>query len=147
MPFRSLRILAIAGLSIGASIAWADPSAAADTCSPRTLKGEYIYALSGFKTAGDSAAQRTPFAQAGNEQFKGDGTMAGAGTMSSNGVIAKVTYKGTYTLNADCSGTVTFTDNQGQVAHYDIFADNDGDSFTYLQTDAGIVSAGWERRH
>ena len=122
------------------------PAGAADGCSPTALKGAYVYALSGFKTSGESAAQRTPFAQSGREIFNGDGTMSGVAAGSFNGAIVHLTYKGTYTLAADCAGTVTFTDDKGQVAHYAIFATPDGANFTYVQTDATVVSAGWERR-
>lgn len=139
----TIGLLAVGITAVGAGVTLSD---AREGCGPRTLKGSYVYALSGFKTAGETAAQRTPFAQAGREAFGGDGTMSGAGTASFNGKTARVTYKGTYTLNADCSGTVSFTDSQEQVSNYDIFVDPEGESFTYVQTDAAIVSAGWERR-
>lgn len=137
-----IAVSALIGLS------WLAPwaAAAADGCTAGALKGAYIFALSGFKTAGESAAQRTPFAQSGREIFNGDGTMSGVSTASMNGTIVRLTYKGTYTVKPDCSGTVTFTDSQGQVANYDIFATPSGESFTYVQTDASVVSAGWERR-
>ena len=139
-------LLTLAVAAVGLGIADVGMSGAGEGCGPRTLKGSYVYALSGFKTGGETAAQRTPFGQAGREMFNGDGTMSGVGTASFNGKTARTTYKGTYTMNADCSGTVTFTDNQGQASNYDIFADHGGASFTYVQTDAAIVSAGWERR-
>ena len=134
-------VLSILWISTGAA-----PASAGGGCSLRTLKGAYEYAGDGFKTAGDNAAQRTPFAQSGREVFNGDGTMSGMGTASMNGATVRLTYKGTYTLNADCAGAVTFTDNQGQASHYDIFVDAGGERLSWVQTDPSIVSAGWESR-
>src|SRR5215471_13743697 len=78
-------------------------------CSVATLRGAYIYAQDGFVIAGDTASDRTPFAQAGREIFKGDGTMSGVATENFNGSVSHVTYAGTYTVGPDCTGTVTFT--------------------------------------
>ena len=121
-------------------------SAAAASCGPHSLKGRYAYAFSGFKTQGESAAQRTPFAQAGHEVYDGKGGVSGNATGSNNGTIVRVKYTGTYTVNADCSGSVTTTDDRGEAAHYDIFVPSDGSSILYIQSDSGVVSAGWERR-
>jgi len=128
------------------TLAAGGPASAADSCRPSALKGAYIFALSGFKITGESAAQRTPFAQSGREIFAGDGTLTGVGTASLNGAVVKLTWKGTYTLGADCAGTVTISDNTGETSHFDIFATPDGSNFTYVQTDKGVVNAGWERR-
>ena len=123
----------------------ARPAAAAG-CGAQTLKGRYVYAFSGFKTTGDSAAQRTPFAQGGHEVFDGKGHVSGNATASFNGTIVRLKYTGTYTVNADCSGTVTTTDDRGESAHYDVFVPKDGSSILYVQSDPSVVSAGWERR-
>jgi hypothetical protein len=110
------------------------------------LRGIYVYAQDGFDIMGDTAAQRTPFAQAGKEFFDGNGKMSGSFTASQNGKIVRGTYSGTYTVNSDCSGTVTFTDNTGKTFHYDIFVEVGGTEFSFIQTDAGVVTAGFERR-
>lgn len=115
-------------------------------CSPFMLRGTYVYAQDGFNIAGDTAAQRTPFAQSGKEFFDGDGKMSGVFTASQNGKIVRGTYSGTYTLKSDCTGTVTFTDNMGQTFHYDIFVEVGGTEFSFIQTDAGVVTAAYERR-
>src|SRR4051812_13543525 len=95
--------------------------AAAAGCGAQTLTGRYAYAFSGFKTQGDTAAQRTPFAQAGHEVYDGKGAVSGNATGSYNGTIVRLKYTGTYTINADCSGSVTTTDDRGEAAHYDVF--------------------------
>jgi len=123
------------------------PVTADSKCTLSTVKGTYIYALDGFIVQGNDASQRTPFAQSGQETYDGHGLLtAGAASASMNGTIVRSTYDGTYTVNPDCSGTVTFTDNFAQTFHYDIFIRNDGREFVYTQTDTGVVTAGYERR-
>ncbi len=115
-------------------------------CRLSTLEGEYLYVQDGFTVAGTEAAQRMPFAQAGREVYDGRGNVTGTYSASINGSIVRGSYEGTYTLGIDCTGTVVFTDDRGQVFHYDIFALHGGDEFVFLQTDPGIVSASSERR-
>ena len=132
-------LLAVAGCDGGTSEAQSG-------CSVGTLRGAYIYALDGFTIAGEMASQRTPFAQAGREIFKGDGTMSGVGTANFNGTVVRVTYTGTYTVEPDCTGAVTFTDGAGVVSHYDIAIENGGAEFGFIQTDPNVVTANFERR-
>ena len=121
-------------------------SHAATGCSVGSLRGAYIYAQDGFTISGNTASQRTPFAQAGREMFNGDGTMSGAATANFNGTVTRVTYAGTYDVAPDCTGTVTFTDNTSVVSHYDIAVEDGGAEFGFIQTDANIVTAAFERR-
>ena len=60
--------------------------------------------------------------------------------------FTRITYTGSYTLKRDCSGTATLTDNLGGTAHFDIFVTNNGESTTFIQTDAGYVTTGFEIR-
>jgi hypothetical protein len=47
-----------------------------------------------------------PFAISGYYQFNGDGTLSGADTVSEQGVIFTRQYSGTYSVNADGTGTL-----------------------------------------
>lgn len=115
-------------------------------CKLSSLSGDYIYAQDGFVVSGTEATQRTPFAQVGREHFDGAGHMSGVFTASLNGKITSGKYSGTYVINADCAGTVTFTDNLNQTYHFDIYSVDGGDEFSFIQTDPGIVSSAFERR-
>lgn len=132
-------LLAIAGCD-------GNDSQAQSGCSVATLRGAYLYAQDGFVIAGPTASERTPFAQAGREIFNGDGTMSGVATGNFNGTILRVTYSGTYAVEADCSGAVTFTDSENVVSHYDIAIQDGGVEFGFVQTDDNIVTAAFERR-
>jgi hypothetical protein len=113
-------------------------------CSVATLSGTYVYASDGVQIRGED---RVPFANAGVDVYEGAGKIEGVFSVSFNGQIAQnLTLAGTYTVNADCTGTWTTTDNRGEVLHLDLFIAPDGSEVTSVQTDPGFVSAGSERR-
>ena len=69
--------------------------------------------------------------------------MAGSSTFSSGGnIVARSPFTGTYTLNTDCTGTLTI----GTSLHFDLYVAPSGDRFTYIQTDPGLVSVATETR-
>jgi len=113
--------------------------------SLKSLRGYYIYALDGY-TIESGTGQHQPFAWAGNETYDGAGHVVGAFTASNNGEIVHRTYTGTYTVNADGSGSTLLTDSNGDVTHFDIFIQKGGDEVSYVETDPGVVSSGYERR-
>ncbi len=67
-------------------------------------------------------------------------------TASYNGEIVHRTYTGTYTVNPDGTGSTLLTDSNGDVTHFDIFIRKDRDEVSYVETDPGVVSSGYERR-
>jgi len=143
------RILASVGLVLCAAafLVWvALPSKAGGLreFSLRSLKGEFVFALDGFTVQGASGNQ--PFAWAGKEIYDGAGHVEGVFTASYNGQITRRTYTGTYTVNPDGSGSTTLTDSGGEVSHFDIFIQEGGREVSYVATDPGVVSAGYERR-
>ncbi|ATB41549.1 hypothetical protein CYFUS_007015 [Cystobacter fuscus] len=112
-------------------------------CKPSMLKGHYVYATDGYIVSG---SEQIPFAQAGHDLFQGDGTLTGWATISTNGEITRIAYSGTYTLDPNCGGTATLTDNHGDTTHFDFFVTKNGANMTYVQTDAGYVSSAFELR-
>jgi len=112
-------------------------------CKPRMLKGHYVYANDGYIVRG---SERIPFAQAGHDLFQGDGTFTGSATVSTKGEITRIVYSGTYTIDPDCSGTATLTDNLGGTARFALFATKSGTDMTYIQTDPGYVTSTFELR-
>jgi hypothetical protein len=112
-------------------------------CSLATLQGVYIYAYNGFAIEN---GKQSPAAFAGQEVYYGDGTMSGVYSVSLNGTIVQhIPYTGTYTLNEDCRGSLTSTEESGTF-HYDHFVDPSGDGFSWVQTDPDTVASGVERR-
>jgi len=135
-------LLAIGFLILGAGHpgqAWSDPP-----CSLRTLKGTYAYHCSGVHLG---SGQSVSVAFAGQDHYNGDGTLTGVYSFSENGVISRnIAYTGTYTVNADCTGTYTSVDENGVVGHLDLFFGHDGEEVSFVVTDGGIVDAAVERR-
>ena len=114
--------------------------AAATKCSVATLHGTYLFAYQGLTVKGNP---RGPFAVAGFEVYDGQGKVRSVSTSSSNGKIDRnVRTKGTYTVNANCTGTTKYSDG----TRYDQFIAPDGSTFAFIQTNPGTVAAGFEPR-
>jgi hypothetical protein len=94
-----------------------------------------------------SKAAKTPSSTAGFDHFNGAGTSTGVTTFVSNGVVIdnNTADTSTYTLQADCAGKIVFN-VAGSLAHFNIYVNPSGQSFTIIQTDHGSVEAGTETR-
>ena len=93
---------------------------ARDFCNLKTLQGTYIYALQGV-------FQGRPLAESGMESYDGKGHVINVFTDSLGRKTSRST--GTYTLNGQCQGTVTYS--SGNVMHQ--YVSPKGDRFTYVQ--------------
>ena len=100
-------------------------------CSESTLHGTYLFANDGVEIRGNN---QIPFAVAGREVRDGKGNIKGVASGNFN-----EPFSGTYTVNADCTGTNTFTDG----THYDMFIAPDGSEFTVVQTHPKKFVTSW----
>ncbi len=114
-------------------------------CSNATLKGLYMFAQSGYTTVSGSLV---PQGVTGKAIFYGNGKFDSLATISIGGtIIPDDAAPGTYTVNSDCTGTVTVIMTLPTPdVHLDIFVAPDGNEFFTIQTDAGNVLSGTERR-
>jgi hypothetical protein len=111
------------------------------TCSVATLRGTYLIAFQGTRVRGND---HLPFAAAGYEVYDSRGSVNAVVSVSDNGEIARnIRISGTYTVNRDCTSTVTYPDT-GE--HFDMFVAPDGSMFTWIQTDSGVVASAFELR-
>ena len=127
--------------TVGAGYA-KDENASRAKCSEATLKGTYLFAQNGVEIKGD---EQRPFAIAGYEVFDGNGKVKAVFTLNINGkkVIRNETISGTYTVEADCTGTATYADG----SRYDQFIAPDGSQLTFVQTHPKrLVTASFEPR-
>jgi hypothetical protein len=69
----------------------------------------------------------------------GSGNTNGFDTLSLNGVIARRTYTGTYTVKDDCSGSAVYQDSLGNTFHEDLVVMNGGNQIAVIVTDPGAV--------
>ena len=107
-------------------------------CSEATLKGTYLFAQNGVEIKGND---QRPFALAGYDVFDGNGEVKGVASGNSNGeVFRKEPFTGTYTVKANCTGTVTFRGGAA-ASQGDIFIAPDGSKFAFVRTDPEDVGA------
>jgi hypothetical protein len=110
-------------------------------CTLATLKGEYVFDATGYDIVNSIPA---PKAVVELLTLKGDGTLTSLATVSLDGAIhAGVSGSGTYTVNQDCTGTLTF---HGSGFTFDLFIAPRGGRFHMIETVANTVLAGEVRR-
>jgi hypothetical protein len=127
--------------TVGAGYAKDEENAGAK-CSEATLEGTYLFAQNGVEIKGND---QRPFALAGYDVFDGNGKVRGVSSGNFNGeVFRKDPFTGTYTVKANCTGTVTFTD--GAATQGDVFVAPDGSMFAFVRTDPEDVAAGIDPR-
>ena len=67
--------------------------------------------------------------------------------MSINGNSQRVTIRGTYSVNSDCTGSMTLTFlPSGLVHHFDFVVASNGAEVEGIRTDPGVVGTGTYRR-
>jgi hypothetical protein len=140
-----LVVLGVVGLvgvlAVGTGFA-EDENDAGAKCSKATLDGTYLFAADGVAIKGD---EQLPFSYAGYEVFDGQGKVNQVFTLNINGkkVIRNVTISGTYSVEADCTGTATYADGTRE----DHFIAPDGSEFTFVQIHPkNLVTASFEPR-
>jgi hypothetical protein len=113
----------------------------AESCSVGTLRGSYLFAAHGFNIVGGVAQ---PKAIVEGIDFNGDGTLVSPfATVSINGNIIHPPGGGvgSYTVDADCTGTLTFTAGPS----FDIFVEpSGGKQLWMIQTGPAAVPAVFE---
>ena len=104
-------------------------------CTLNALRGTYVFAATGYNIAGGVPQ---PKAIVEVIEFQGDGTLTvAAATVSINGSIMQVPAPGSgeYTLEADCTGTITFAAGPT----YDIVAAPQPNTVWMIQTNPNTV--------
>src|SRR5687767_10434639 len=106
-----------------------EKNAARAKCSEATLDGTYLLAYNGVELKGNN--DQSPFALAGYDVYDGNGKVKTVFSSNFNGEVSRnETLSGTYTVKADCTGTLTFEDG----TRFDLFIAPDGSKFMFVQT-------------
>ena len=126
--------------TVGAGYAKDEDASSRAKCSEATLQGTYPFAFDGVEIKGNN--DQAPFAIAGYGVFDGNGKEKSVVSSNFNGeVTRKEPITGTYTVKADCTGTLTFADG----SQIDLFIAPDGSMFTFVQTKPSeLVGSGFE---
>ena len=109
-------------------------------CSVGNLLGNYADQATASVIPGGLA----PAACTGIVTFDGNGKLTARESHTFNGFIVPVAnYTGTYTLKADCSGTMTLTSvEQGFTTKQNFVVTEDNKEILYVVQDEGVVSFG-----
>jgi len=148
-PAKTFTIAAITALALGiAPVAKADAA-----CSNATLNGTFAYKGTGAILTPPAFAG--PIAQVSTLIFDGHGGITGAGALQQNGTNNPLTETGTYTVNPDCTGTLTVNYSLGFTSQFFFVIDSidvvglanvRGDELQILCEDMGVVLDGVARR-
>jgi len=111
----------------------------AQTCGVQTLHGLYVFDAHGWNIVGGVAQ---PKAIVEGIDFNGDGTLVSPfATVSINGfIVHSAASAGSYTVDPDCTGTLTFTGGPS----FDIFVDPRGGKQLWLIQTGGPVPSVFE---
>jgi hypothetical protein len=115
-------------------------SDSAETCSDASLHGTYGFSFQGaiLKPDGTHAAE---FAGVGDETFDGHGRITrGHLNQVFGGQPSAPTFTGTYSVNADCTGTKTISID-GRPSHYAFVLVDDARAIETAETDPGLLLA------
>jgi hypothetical protein len=127
-----LVVLGVVGLvgvlAVGSGFA-DEKNASRAKCSEATLEGTYLLAYNGVEIKGNN--DQRPFALAGYDVYDGNGKVKTVFSSNFNGEVTRnETLSGTYSVKADCTGTLTFEDG----TRFDVFIAPDGSKFMFVQT-------------
>jgi hypothetical protein len=110
------------------------------TCSANILSPGYSWESDGQVVQSSGAV--TAVSGFVTVQLDGRGNLAGGMVRIQFGAPTTVTFTGQYTLNADCTGSMRFTDTQGTMYNFAFVVIQGGASLLIIQTDATNVSSG-----
>ena len=110
---------------------WADDDE--HECSVATLRGSFGFTFTGTANTPGGPSHR---GGVGRFVFDGLGNLIGTVTSNSDGAVLRRTLVGTYTVEADCTGSlaVTFTDALDGRATFDLVIDDDGREYRTVTT-------------
>jgi hypothetical protein len=115
-------------------------TAHASTCSNSTIRGTYAYTIHGqvFLPDGstlliDGLARTT---------FDGEGNLTELDAVAANGNVAPgwVLNTGTYSVNQDCTGTITVTNGDQPQIHLQMIVAQSGNTIHEMVTDPGFAT-------
>jgi len=134
MKFRICLILVVMALAASSAV-----QARARECTDSTIRGTYAFTIHGqILTPGgpllvDGIAKTT---------FDGDGELTQADTVAVNGHIEGVWHPstGAYTVNSDCTGTMTLISTGQPTLHLAILVSQSGNHIHAVVTDPGLAT-------
>jgi hypothetical protein len=127
---RALFPVTLLALAVSAS------AAAEQACNIGSLQGRFVFTGRGFIEAVQPGIQRMHY---GVFVFDGAGKFTGKQSSSRGGKIGREKLEGSYTLDADCTGTMTFGGimNPSSQVHWDLYVTEDHKRGHMIRMDEG----------
>ena len=107
------------------------------------LNGAFMVTITGTAGSPVWAPFTGPVATMGRYVFDGSGNLQATATIATSNPPANVTppfvIYGSYTVNRDCTGSLTLNFSPAPNAHYNVIVSPDGAKITMIATDVGDV--------
>jgi hypothetical protein len=113
---------------------------AQDGCSVATLNGGYAFSQPGWAPLAGQQGNQLPFFNVGVVAFGGTGTLSVSFTSVTRGVVSTETDAGTYTVNPDCTGSISITTGPGAGVAFNTVIIGRGAELFGINTTAGFTS-------
>lgn len=138
---RSMAMNGVLGrLALAAVLAAPVVLADAPVCDASSFTGAYGYKLSGVVY--DSYGYMYFLSSVGRIVSDGAGGITGTNTYSFDGTVVRQTFTGTYTVNEDCTGSLTMETSGSGTSNFDFVLVNNNQEATIVQTDSGFSLSG-----
>jgi hypothetical protein len=116
-------------------------------CTNAALKGGYGAGTTGLINSSSNPSDVTiptfvPFAEAASFSFDGAGNLSGTSTADYGGSSFPVVFTGTYSVNSNCTGSMTVDAGVNGIIHRDLVLVDGGKEVEFVDTDPGFVIAG-----
>lgn len=136
---KTIKMFATVVFLVTAAVILAPNAMAQAKCNLETIKGSYGF----YYTSGIPGSPSYGIG-VGVVSFDGAGKGTSTETVSLSGTILEATSSATYTVNEDCTGTISWTypDFGGLVVNGRIVITDNGKSIITIGTDAGSLSYG-----
>jgi hypothetical protein len=104
------------------------------TCTAAAIKGTFGFEGGGFNSS------LVPLAVAGQAKLDGAGNLTGTESQSTGGTILSGAISGTYTVNSDCTGTITLTFSHGTSTTNFVIVNGDQSALEISTNSGNIVT-------
>jgi hypothetical protein len=113
-------------------------------CTVAALSGSYGFNLQGnyYFVSQTGQVGRGYLSGSGRLIFDGNGSISGSDTLGDDGTILRGSLSGMYTVNSDCTGSLSFTDSNKYGFTFDTVVVNGGKEVNLVGTTNGDVFTG-----
>src|SRR5712692_3484921 len=140
MKYPITRLILTLSVILLATSATSTAQPVSHVCTSATLNGAYGYLMTGQTF--ESSFGFVSFADSGSLTWDGKSKATGSSILNVDGQLTSRTLAGTYTVNSDCTGSLTFTDNLGSSGSINMVIIGSGVAIQLLETDSGTVISG-----